>query len=80
MVGRGAGAPPMKTIKVARWKLVSATIPGKIVTTRHEMTEAEAKARDPNAERVTAWEERKVYEDGDEVPTNTKPFDPAKGH
>lgn len=65
----------MKTVRVCRWKMLSDTIPGKIITTRHEMTEEVAKARDPNAVPASLWVERTVYEEGDEVPSNTKPWE-----
>ncbi|MBW8832097.1 MAG: hypothetical protein JF606_22310 [Burkholderiales bacterium] len=47
------------------------SIPGKIIKTRHLMTEANAKARDPNAVPISSDEERHTQEKGDEAPANT---------
>lgn len=63
----------MKKVMMYRWQLLSDTIPGKVIKTRHLMTEAEAKARDPNAVPISAGEERLVAEPGDDMPTNSKP-------
>jgi hypothetical protein len=63
----------VKQVRVCRWKLLGDTVPGKVITTRHEMTEEEAKARDPDAKQASPWVERTIYEPGDEIPANSRP-------
>lgn len=55
----------MRTVEVWAWRLRSETT-GKVVRARWKMTEAEALARDPAAERVPGtMESRTIYEPGE---------------
>jgi hypothetical protein len=57
----------MKTVEYWRWRLASATKPGKRTTTSYVLTEEEALRRDPTAERMPGTRvEREVPETEDE--------------
>jgi hypothetical protein len=58
----------MKQITVWQWTMRSATT-GRVARSRWKMTEADAKALDPMAQRVVGTQEvRTIYEHPDEMP------------
>ena len=73
----------MKRVAYWYWMIPSTAKPGKIVKSTYRMPEDIAQQRYPGCVRAPNQREpewRDVYEPGDVVPTNTKPFDPAKGY
>lgn len=62
----------MKTERRWKWKMLSDTIPGKIITSPIYLSETEALRRDPNAKKIEhLWEDFTFCPEGEGSPGNT---------